>query len=344
MDLVLRGFVPLRLLAPLVLMFASTAVAAPGEEGSNRQALEAEGRRLYQEALALAEAGRWSEARQRFRRVVEIRATPKALTALAYAELHLDNLLRARSLYTRARDDARAAGNEDDARNAADGIARVEQRIPRLILALPDDVSPHEVRVGVDRRSVPLRGGVVEVDPGDHELIVSAPGRLPYRTRVTAAPGARVDVRVLFPNDPGASPSGPKDTAIEADPASDGPSPIGPIVLGSAGLITTTVGALMWIGGNSDYQAVIDACGETGAKCPDSLDANEARANDAIEKIRNGQIVAGTGAALMVGAGIWWMLAQPDGVTAERAQRPLALRWDAGITSRGFAATLGGRF
>src|SRR5262245_16871793 len=77
------------------------------------EAIERERTGLYKEGVALAEAGRWGEALERFQHVVAIRSAPRALMALAAAEEHVGRLVSAKRTYGKARDDARA--EKDDA-------------------------------------------------------------------------------------------------------------------------------------------------------------------------------------------------------------------------------------
>src|SRR5690606_16085992 len=101
-------------------------------------------------------------------RIVELRSAPKALIALAYAELKLGHLLRARALYSRARDDARASSLGADEAAAQLGLDHVARRIPKLVLLLPEDIPAYQVKARLDGRPVLIRDGEVEVDPGDH--------------------------------------------------------------------------------------------------------------------------------------------------------------------------------
>jgi hypothetical protein len=317
--------------------WTSAALSAPGAEAERTQ--------LYKEARKLGEANQWAEARDKLERVVEIRSAPKALIALAFAELQLGNLLKARTLYRRALDDARAGALEDDVRAAQAGMEHVQKRIPKLELVLPDEVAAHEVRVAVDRKRVLFRAGVVEVDPGEHVVVVAALGRVPFRAQVTIAESEHQELRVAFREESGASqPAAGDGVEQEPESASSGSLPIGPIVLGGAGAITATVGAVLWIGGNSDYQAVVDECGGDGSSCPtDKRDTLEPRADDARSKITTGQTVVGVGAVLMVSAGIWWALSA-SGPTPEPPEARHALRWTAGWTPRGLAVGVDGRW
>src|SRR5690606_16346251 len=77
--------------------------------------------------------------------------------------------------------------------------------------------------------------------------------------------------------------------------------------------VVAGVGVATWLGGNADYQDVVDACGGSGSACPKSQQAElQPRADDARGKIINGQVLVGVGAAVGVGALIWWALLPSD--------------------------------
>ena len=68
---------------------------------------------LYKQGIDLAAAGQWSEAVERFRKVVEIRASPKVLYTLGEAEEHAGQLVASKGSYTASVAAARASGARD---------------------------------------------------------------------------------------------------------------------------------------------------------------------------------------------------------------------------------------
>lgn len=279
-------------------------LSAPSARAASDAENEAERIKLYADAQKLSAAGNWSEARDLLQRIVDLRSAPKALIALAYAELKLGHLLRARSLYTQARDDARASSLSGDAQAAQLGVDHVARRIPKLILRLPEDIPAYQVKARLDGRPVVIRDGAIELDPGDHRLGVIALGRSPFKTELSVAEAERLAVAVTFSTPEG---SGDVDGTAGSQDVSAGPSPVGPLVVGGIGAVVAVVGVGTWLGGNSDYQDVVDACGGSGNTCPKSQQAElQPRADDARAKIVNGQVLVGVGAAVGVGALIWW--------------------------------------
>src|SRR5262245_42826509 len=107
---------------------------------------------LYEEGRTASDAQRWDEAAQKFRRVVEIRASSKASIALAVVENKRARVLEARDLCRRAVELAQARNDSSDRALAEAALADVEKAIPTIHLELPPDVS--SVDVDVDGKRV----------------------------------------------------------------------------------------------------------------------------------------------------------------------------------------------
>ncbi len=89
-----------RVWAALVGLLLSVPLARAAHAADPPEAGQAREReRVYQQGVDLAAAGKWSEAVERFRRVVEIRASPKALYTLGEAQEHAGQLVAARASY-----------------------------------------------------------------------------------------------------------------------------------------------------------------------------------------------------------------------------------------------------
>jgi hypothetical protein len=263
--------------------------------------------------------------------------------ALAYAEIQLGHLLRARSLYEQARDEARTASLADDVQAAEDGLRQLSPLVPRVALQLPADVA--SVSVQVDGAPSTLQNGKLEVDPGKHELEVTAEGREPFRTSFTAAQGSEIGIPITFSERAPVAPvtgaaSAPDDQPPEAE-RSGSTFPVGPVVLAGVGAIVTGMGVVFWLGGNSDYNAIVDdECGGDASGCPREKEEElTKRADDARGDILLGQISVGVGVAALAGAGVWFLTTSGSSASSEQAM-------NVGFTAgpRGFGATLRGRF
>ena len=221
--------------------FAHAAPAAPSDD-----AIEKERTEVYRQGVALAEAGRWGEALERFQRVMALRSAPRALLALASAEEHVGRLVSAKRTYGKARDDARAESDEALAGKAEAALQALEPRIPRLALVVPREVADPEARL--EGAPLEISADGIEIDPGVYHLVVTAPGKHPFEERVVIAAGQKKDVLVAFA--PTAAPAPPPVLVQPAQaPVAEAPPPrvrrgppVGAWILGGAGLAAAAVG------------------------------------------------------------------------------------------------------
>ena len=233
------------LLLALTLLVASRA-AALAPSGS-----EEERRALYQQGLELAEAGRWKEAVERFRRVVEIRSAPKALFTLAEAEEKAGLLATAKATYARALAEARSKSDEDVARAASSALEGIDWRVPHVVVHVPAGISG--ARVSIDGRDV-APGQPVDVDPGTRSVRVRAPGRLDFVEEVSASEARQIEIHARLDPETSPSPETVRPAPARNVPTSDrrvsvadgsGGPPAGAIVVGGLGLTLATVGFLI---------------------------------------------------------------------------------------------------
>ena len=179
-------------IAGALLVGASAGGAQP--EASER---EAERTAIFDEGVKLAEAGRWSEAAEKFRRVVAIRSAPRARYTLGEAEEKSGRLASAKASYALSLEEARAAGDEQAAGAAGGALAASERRVPKLVVRVPNGVQG--VRASLDGKEVQLTERGVELDPGEHRLEVRAPGRKSFEQNVQASE-SRTNFRSMCSN------------------------------------------------------------------------------------------------------------------------------------------------
>jgi hypothetical protein len=313
-------------------MLASAASAAPAYAQSataaTNDAHEQERTALYRDGVTLAEAGQWGEALKKFQSVVAMRSAPAALLALGTAEENLGSLASARRDYAKARDEARTVGDRTALEKASSKFAALQSRVPRLVIRLSDRSKGAVVTIDGERTSLP-EDGSVELDPGEHAVVVTSEGLRPYEQRAVLAEGDKkewlVDLAAGHADSAGhvegatsasatnapnmssnardATPSSETNTASTAQ-AESSRLPLGPLVLGGAGLAATILGGVVYSNAHSTYAAgdAVRGCGS--AVC------NQAKqnANDARTSILVGSAVAWTGVAAVAGAGVWWLL------------------------------------
>lgn len=298
---VARAVVALSLLAPAL---------APAVAHADEVSPEMEQRRtqLFKEGRALAASGKWSEAAAKFRAVVEIRTAPKALIALALAEQHQGHFVEAKRLCEKARFDAREAQNKDDEDAAVAALRDLEGHVPSIALHLPADV--RGVSVTIDGRPAELKGGEVDVDPGDRSIVVSAPGRVDFQASVKAEEGKRSELDVALPV-PSAAKSG-------ADAGHITMPPLGVFILGGVGLGASVAGVVLLANGKEGERDVAKVCSDL-PKCSPEVQAN---ADAADKKILAGGLLIGVGAASLAGGAVWWILSAKKPAAPATAAAP----------------------
>lgn len=163
---------------------------------------------LYNEALTAMEAKDFATACPKLEEV--IRLVPEGVGAkLTVAECYegAGRLASAWSSYIAAEAAAAVAGQAERQQKAAARAAALEPKLAFLAIKLPADLAAIKgLTIRRDGKSVPANmwGVNVPVDPGPRIVGVSAPGRVPWSSRVTVELGklAVVNVPVLAMSSP----------------------------------------------------------------------------------------------------------------------------------------------
>ena len=296
----------------LALVLVATSGYAQGTDARSAAARERERASLYNDGLALVEAGRWEEALHKFQAVVAIRSAPRALVALALAQEKTGKLTAAKGTYLKTQADAREAGEVEMAERASSSLAALEPLIPRLALRFAA-VSP-DAAITLDGVSVIATPEGIELDPGQHRIVVTAEGHRPFERSFEVSRRQRKEILVeLSEPDAGATRVAVPQPGTVPDRSSSSrfrpPLPVW--ILAGAGATATAAGLIVRFNGQSDYDAV-------SADCPAShCTSNEAmtRGNAARSRMLVGSVIAGVGLLTIAGAGVWW------GLSASSPQR-----------------------
>lgn len=268
---------------------------------------EDERNRLFKEGVDLAAKGKWQAALVRFQRVVEIRATAKALYTLAEAEEKVGRLATAMRTFGRARKMALDGGEAGVAEASAAAVLALDARVPRVRIRTKGTVA----EVTVDGKAAPADEEFLELDPGGHELHVKLVEGTERSETLALVPSDRLE----FVVDPPATPD-----------AEGEPSIVGPVTLGALGLVAGLVGVGLYVQGNAAYD---EACGSQH-RCP-SEDAADT-GNAARTRMIAGDVLMGAGFA-GAGAGAIWLGVELSMVPTSPTK---------GTTGGGFV--VGGRF
>lgn len=277
---------------------------------------------VYAEATALSDAGQWQAAADKFRTAIGIRSSAPSWIALGRCEVEQGQLLSAEADFERALADAQRDADQDSIQAAEARLAEVAPLIPVVELILPATAGP--VTVTVDGEAAVVEGNKLRVDPGTHALFVSgADGEFEQQIQIERgvqlvvpvmltppAPPvqpAPIQQPILAPIAPAQSAPVPPPAPAEADSGSSGP-PLGAIILGGAGIVTSVTGLAFYLNGRSNISAATRECALPGRDCEAA--ASEIDSGESDQDF--GRVAMIAGAAAMVGGVVWWAVAAGD--------------------------------
>ena len=201
-------------------------------------------------------------------------------------------------------------------KEAEDALRRLEQTLKRT--ALRFDIRPADARVTLDGEDIgPAPEEALPVAPGEHTVVVSAPGHEPITLELEVGAGANVPVVAqLTRSSGGAAP--PK---AEADPASEGAeeAPAPPPAQGGAGWVPWVLasgGAALGLGALVMQGAAVSSASKAESKAEDGQAQSEV--DDLHGEAVTAQFMAiglGVTALALVG-GATWMWLGPDEAVA----------------------------
>jgi len=243
--------VPRPLAAPLLAaaVLAATCLARPalGQSASESAAAT----ELFNAGRDLLARGDYAAACPKLAESARLDAKVGTFARLAECEENLGHLAAARADWDRALTLARD-GHDPRVRVVASELARVEKRVPKLVLIVPTPY-PEGMTIKLDRRVVAFDeiGVPLPVDPGDHAIDARVPGWTPWTSTVaTRADGAVSAVRIQFVE----APAG-RDGRADNARARRGTAPlpvqqpyrIGGLVTASAGVLVLGAGVAVGI-------------------------------------------------------------------------------------------------
>lgn len=174
---------------------------------------------VIRDALTEYEAGNWAEARALFEQAHTLRPSARTLRGLGMASFELRNYVRAESELSAALQDSRQPLTTAQRTE----LTAILQRIARYVGKLTIKVEPPEATVLLD--GAPLSKTELDLDLGQHEISVSAPGHHSLNRNVMIEGGKHQTLElVLIPLDikaTDAARSASAASATEAPPPSE---------------------------------------------------------------------------------------------------------------------------
>jgi hypothetical protein len=298
-------------------------IAGPAEGGNPAEIVAA--RELFRKGAEDADAGRFSEGLEKFKRVAAVKETAAVRFNIARCEEALGKTGAALADFElAAREGGQDAKAEDVAKLAVQRADALRPRVPRLTV-IPPAHAPEGMAVSLDGgklTNATLAVGL-PLDPGRHVVDATAPGRAPFHAELSldAGEAKRVDLSLPAKREVTTSPTtGPStDTAPDASPS--------PGAHGSSqttwGWVTVAAGGALAVGSgvflllhNNAVSTLNDAC-PTPSQCqapPDQQASLNGTASNArlYEGLSIGLLAGG---ALAVGAGFVLLATSPNGKT-----------------------------
>ena len=291
----------------IVMFFVSVAASAFADDA----------KALFERARTLMTEGRHAEACPLLERSMELDPGVGTQFNLASCYEQVGRLAAALTHYRQVAETTTRAGQSERAEAVAQRIAALVPRVPHL--RIDTRGAADGVVVALDEKvlSAEVLAAAIAVEPGEHTISASAPGREPWSGSVVVDVGETLGVpipelrpiapRAEPPPEPRALPAGSSEEPV-AEPSSGAHATTG-IVIGALGLVGLAVGAVLGglaIGRKSDADS---ACQETLVCDPAGREAIESAQDFAA----GSTVALIAGSALVVGGAVTWLTAPSVG-------------------------------
>jgi hypothetical protein len=273
----------------------------------------------FDEAVKLMGQGRTAEACPKF--AAAQRLDPGMATQFRLAECYekIGQFASAWANYVEVADAAKAAKSKDREAFARRRAAALEPRLSRLTIVVPPALSTVQgLEITRDGSIVDsaLWGTAIPVDPGEHMVVATAPGKKPWEGKGTAteqSPRLEVTIPPLEDLPPPPPPALPEPLPYSPPPGG-GRSAVPAIVGGAVALAAVGVGAALFatsIGKQNDAVGIskeigLGKCAGEGASGQDCLDL-KVRALDA-DRFHNVSVGTFVGAGALAAAAVTYLL------------------------------------
>jgi hypothetical protein len=292
-------------------------------------------RELFREGTEDADAGKFVDGLQKFKRVAAVKETAAVRFNIARCEEALGRTGAALADFElAAREGGQDAKAEDVARLATQRADALRPRVPRLTV-IPPAPAPDGMGVSLDGgklASVTLAVGL-PVDPGAHVVDATAPGRSPFHAELSLAAGETKRVELLLPPQAPVAAADPR-TPDHADRRSSSQDIWGWGLVGGGGAVAIASSIFVVLHNN----AVSDLNRQCpGGRCNTSVvDQSQIQTTESnartYEGVSIGLLAAG---ALAIGGGVILIATAPKNAPPAMAVTAGAAAAPAGLTLRG---------
>jgi hypothetical protein len=251
----------LRTIAVAVLLVATNATNATDAKAEEKESIAA-ATALFDEAVALMDKGKYSEACPKLVKSQEIAPSGGTLLALGECYERTGRNASAWLAFREAAARAAAAGKKDAENAALERASRIAASMSRLTIRVTEAATMQGVEVRRD--GIPLKaaeiGAASPLDPGTHVVEAVAPGHRTWTARVVLASSGNTEVTVppLELVAPGQENTPPPPPPAPEEPSSSRRT-IGLLVAGG-GLAFLGVGTAFGIMAGSTNAEALDNC------------------------------------------------------------------------------------
>lgn len=335
----------------VLITIIAVAQAASAQPSDSKAVAE----QLFTEGKDLGRQNRWAEACPKFE--ASLRYDPALGTRLNLATCYdkVGKVASAWALFKEAADLARKAGDDKRRDFATKQVTALEPRLPHLKIVAPAVVPANLIvtRGGVTVDAA-LYGVAAVVDPGEVEIVASAPDHEPYTTKRVVVEGKTTTVELpeltrRLPTieeppvgDPVEAPASPPVVVV----VTAGPPPsrtrkvIGLATVG-VGAVAAGVGAYFGLAARTSFADAKAVCGgDLACDSPADLARSQAKVDDARSQALLSTVLIGVGAAAVVGGAVVWLTAPGRPERKDQA----TLRVTPVITADRAALVVGGQF
>jgi hypothetical protein len=232
---------------------------------------------------------------------------------------------------------ARSAGDESRELFARDNASRLEAALSKLRFSLGAEVGGLSLTLDGRSLSAGTWGSSIPVDPGPHEIVVSAPDREPWRHTVAVGKGPIV-VELVIPElarkasapPPAAPKSAPARPAarpapIRHEPAatSGGSSRVAGLVVGAAGVVALGAGGFFGYRAWSEEKTADERCPDRACSDDRGLEASGSAKTSA--DVATACVATGV---VALGVGVWlWLSSDAPPPASSSAGRRWVIRF-----------------
>jgi len=267
----------------LVLSLATPTVVVHAEPTSAELVAA---RKKFDRAVELEKSGDFKGALALLRDVAAVKPTSQVRFHVAVCLEKLGRLVESREEYLRAKEDAETKEGPESAslaQKAADRVTDLDGRIPKIEIKVPEDVVSAKASVDGGAPVSVIVTPVLRVDPGEHKISVTSPGRRTFsRTVLVKERDATFTVNAELPPSPEDSEPEPAPAPVPVKPPApkrdEGPksSPL-PWIVGGVGLASLATAGVFYALRDSAVHDLDAACGPARDRCPPSMQSTEDR-------------------------------------------------------------------